>query len=100
MSNAALYLPLFHWVEYGQNEFALIVAISLPLLLLAAFLSHDPATYPEIFTTAPRATVFGILYALAIALFGGTAGYVMPWVGNPTQFAWYSIALLVVSHLP
>lgn len=96
---AVAYVPLLHWVAKGQSEFALIIAISVQLMLLAAFVSHAPATYAEMFSTDQRATGFGIPHALTIALFGGTAGYVLTWMGNPSHFAWYSITLLVVSAL-
>lgn len=91
-----LYIPLIHLVAGGQM-WQLTVAISIELVLLAGFLSHAPATYAEMFTTDQRAAGFGIPYAIAIALFGGTAGYVLTWMGDPYRFAIYSMVLLAIS---
>lgn len=96
---AVLYLPLVHYVEAQQTMVALILAISVQLFLLAGFLGHAPATYAEMFTTDQRASGFGIPYALTIAIFGGTAGMIMTWMGNATHFAIYSIILLVISAI-
>lgn len=99
---AVLYLPLILLIEGGSAEggpetWRLILAICVQLILLAGFLSHAPAMYAEMFPTEQRTAGFGISYAIAIALFGGTAGYVLTWIGDTHVFAWYSIALLVVS---
>lgn len=97
LGSAITYLPLVKWVESSHTVGVLIAAISLQLVLLAAFLSHAPATYAEMFSTEQRASGFGIPYALAIALFGGTAPTIMTWIANNHSFAIYSIALLLIS---
>lgn len=89
-------IPLFLLVQGGQM-WQLVLAICIQLVFLAAFLSHAPATYAEMFPTAQRTSGFGIPYSICIALFGGTAGYVLTWLGNPMTFAWYSIVMLLVS---
>ncbi|MEX3610965.1 MFS transporter [Rothia sp. LK2588] len=96
IGSGVLYFPLFALVQGGQM-WQLATAISIQLILLAGFLSHAPATYAEMFPTSQRTAGFGIPYAIAIAAFGGTAGYVLTWMGNTTHFAFYSIALLAVS---
>lgn len=93
---AILYVPLTMLVAGGQM-WQLVLAISVQLILLAGFLSHAPATYAEMFPTSQRTSGFGIPYAIAIAAFGGTAGYVMSWVKDPFIFAIYAIVLLVIS---
>jgi MFS transporter, MHS family, alpha-ketoglutarate permease len=93
---AVLYIPLIHLVSGGEF-WQLVVAICTQLILLAAFLAHAPATYAEMFPTAQRTSGFAISYAIAIAAFGGTAGYVLTLIGDPFVFAYYSIALLIVS---
>lgn len=94
---ALLYIPLVRWIESSKEPGVLVIAISIQLALLAGFLSHAPATYAEMFPTQQRASGFGIPYALAIALFGGTAAYIMTWMGDPLRFAIYSIILLIIS---
>lgn len=93
---AILYLPLIRLVSGGEL-WQLVLAISLQLVLLAGFLGHAPATYAEMFETDQRTAGFGIPYSIAIAAFGGTAGYVLTWIGNPYTFAIYSMVLLLIS---
>lgn len=95
LGTAVLYIPLILLI---QGEFwQLVVAIVVQLVLLAGMLSHAPAMYAEMFSTGNRASGFGIPYAIAIALFGGTAPYLNTWVGDQIQFGVYVVALLVVS---
>ena len=51
------------------------------------------------FTTDQRTAGFGIPYSIAIALFGGTAGYVLTALGDPYKFAIYAMVFLVLSAL-
>lgn len=105
LGSAIAYIPL---VLLIQGEFwQLVLAICVQLALLAGFLSHAPAMYAEMFSTAERTSGFGIPYAIAIAVFGGTAPYVNTFVsshvgsgtGGQIAFGIYAIALLVVSTL-
>lgn len=93
---AVLYFPMI-WLISGGQVWQLTLAICIQLILLAGFLSHAPATYAEMFPTDQRTAGFGIYYSIAIAAFGGTAGYVLTWMGNTTMFVIYSIILLVIS---
>lgn len=95
---AILYIPMIH-LAAGGHLWQLVVAICVQLILLAGFLSHAPATYAEMFSTDQRTSGFGIPYSIAIAAFGGTAGYVLTWIGDPLRFAIYSIVLLVISSI-
>lgn len=99
MGCAVLYFPMTLLVSGGQDAWRLILAICVQLFLLAAFLGHAPAMYAEMFSTEQRTSGFGIPYAIAIAAFGGTAGYVLTWMGDPYLFAIYSIVLLVISSV-
>lgn len=94
--SALLYIPMVNLMSGGQF-WQLTVAICVQVGLLAGFLSHAPATYAEMFPTGQRTSGFGIYYAIAIAAFGGTAGYVFTWVNNPVGFALYLIPLLVIA---
>jgi MHS family alpha-ketoglutarate permease-like MFS transporter len=98
IGTAILYIPMMKLVMNGGHMWELTLAISLQLVLLAGFLSHAPATYAEMFPTSQRTAGFGIYYAIVIAVFGGTAPYVLTWLGSD-KFAWYSIILLVVSAI-
>ncbi|WP_129358242.1 MULTISPECIES: MFS transporter [Micrococcaceae] len=83
----------------GGEAWQLVLAISIQLILLAGFLSHAPATYAEMFSTDQRTAGFGVPYSIAIAVFGGTAGYVLTWLGDPYKFAIYSMIFLLISAL-
>lgn len=96
---STLYLPLNYWIEHSHSRPALTISIALMLVFIGAFLGHDPATYAEMFPTKHRATGFGIPYAFAIALFGGTAAWVLSWLNNTTYFAFYAIGLMMLSIL-
>ncbi|MCT1367717.1 MULTISPECIES: MFS transporter [Kocuria] len=92
------YIPLIKLVSGGEL-WQLVLAICVQLIFLAAFLGHAPATYAEMFSTDQRTAGFGVPYSVAIAVFGGTAGYVLTWIGDPYKFAIYSMILLIISAL-
>lgn len=95
---AVMYFPMFNLIT-GGHLWQLALAISVELFFIAAISSHAPATYAEMFPTAQRTAGFGIPYAICIALFGGTAGYVLTWMNNNTHFAIYSLIMLGISIL-
>ncbi len=95
---AVLYVPLNHVVSSGTDMWRLAIVISVMLILLGAYLAIAPAAYGELFPTSVRATAFGVPYAIAVALFGGTAPYVMSALSKqPNVFVGYVILLMVIS---
>ncbi|GLU86538.1 MULTISPECIES: MFS transporter [Kocuria] len=96
LGSAILYLPMINLVD-GGTMWQLTFAICVQVGLLAGFLSHAPATYAEMFPTGQRTSGFGIYYAIAIAAFGGTAGYVFTWIGDARTFGFYAIGLLLIA---
>lgn len=98
VGSAAVYYPALIYVSRG-SFFALAAGISVQLVLLAAILSQLPAMFAEMFETEQRTTGFGIYYSIAIACFGGTAGYLFTWIGNPYVFGAYTVVLLCISGL-
>ena len=90
------YLALTRWPNiYG------LLAVSGAMAGLVAF--YGPAILAGLTETLPpslRAGSVGIIYALAISVFGGSAQFVVTWLiavtGSPIAPAWYmSVALLV-----
>jgi MHS family proline/betaine transporter-like MFS transporter len=69
--------------------------------LLAVQMSSIPAAMTEMFPHSVRVSAVSVGYGLAYALFGGTAPAVAVWLitrtGNDTAFAWYLMAVTVVS---
>lgn len=98
LGSMVLSIPMIKLVSGGES-WQLILAICIQLILLAGFLSHAPATYAEMFPTDQRTAGFGIPYSIAIAVFGGTAGYVLTWLADPYKFAIYAMVFLLVSAL-
>jgi MHS family alpha-ketoglutarate permease-like MFS transporter len=56
----------------------------------------------ELFPTGLRTAGVAVPYSIAIAIFGGTAGYVQTFFASlhsPDLFTWYLILLIVVSTI-
>ncbi|MQA95355.1 MAG: hypothetical protein GEV11_12155 [Streptosporangiales bacterium] len=72
------------------------------LLVFAFYGAIAPTLMSEMFPTEVRAAGIGLPYALAVAVFGGTAPYVREWasgLGRRDLFAWYLAGLCLVSLL-
>ena len=88
-----LILPLFYWIVAAHDPW--ILAIGMSILALPGTVSNG-AFYPALAESLPksmRGSGFACVYAIAIALFGGTTQLVVTWLihvtGNPTAPAWY-----------
>jgi MFS family permease len=88
-----LILPLFRWIVAAHDPW--ILAIGMSILALPATMSTG-AFYPAMAESLPksiRGSGFACVYAIAIALFGGTTQLVVTWLiqvtGDPTAPAWY-----------
>lgn len=119
-------LPLFGWASdrYGRRRamlaFCLLgVVTSVPLfalfrptpggvfavqviglLIFAFYGAIAPTLMAEMFGTEARSAGMGLPYALAVAIFGGTAPYLLQWLtaqGKQTWFPWYLAAMCLVS---
>jgi MHS family alpha-ketoglutarate permease-like MFS transporter len=86
----------------GNSAVGLFVAMSLALVTFAATLAVSPAMMAELFPTGLRTAGVAVPYSIAIAIFGGTAGYVQTFFASlhsPDLFTWYLILLIVVSTI-
>ncbi|TAN11768.1 MAG: MFS transporter [Burkholderiaceae bacterium] len=92
-----LYFPLVAYVTGVATPFALTVTIAIQMILIAMFAGPAPAFYAEMFSTEQRTAGFGIYYAIAIAVFGGTAGFVFAYLSNVYHFAIYNVCFLVLA---
>jgi len=97
-------LPLFYYLASGNVPFAVLVVIQIVVaLLISLYSGAGPAAIAEIFPTRNRSTWMTTGYALAVAIFGGSAPYLSIWMiqklGTPTAPVWYLIAAAVVSTL-
>lgn len=79
------------------TAFALIIV---SLVIAAFYTSISGVVKAELFPPEVRALGVGLPYAIANALFGGTAEYVALWlksVGHETVFAWYVAAIVGIA---
>ncbi|RQO46041.1 MFS transporter [Rhodococcus sp. KBW08] len=85
--------PAFHFLNGGFWNFVVIETIGAVLLL--GYSANCAVIMSEQFPAAVRATGIGVPYALAVAIFGGTAPYVTTWLSsnNLQQFVWVYCAV-------
>jgi MHS family alpha-ketoglutarate permease-like MFS transporter len=70
--------PAFHFL---QNNFAVLLAIELAgIVLLVGYSANCAVVMAEQFPPEVRTVGIGLPYALAVAIFGGTAPYITTWL--------------------
>ena len=72
--------PLFQLV--GDNFWALLATELVGMLLIVGYSANCAVVMAEQFPAEVRTTGIGLPYALAVALFGGTAPYVTTWMSS------------------
>lgn len=91
--------PLYSMMGAGFN--LSILALAIAGILIGMLGGPMPALLCERFRTRNRATGVALSYALGVAVFGGTAPFVVTWIanatGDPLAAAYYTIACAVVS---
>ncbi|MBN3858280.1 MULTISPECIES: MFS family transporter [unclassified Paraburkholderia] len=93
-------VPLMHALKDVSSPFAAFGLITLALAIVSFYTSISGLIKAEMFPPAVRAMGVGLSYAVANALFGGTAEYVALWfksIGSETTFYWYVSALCAIS---
>ncbi len=93
-----LYLPATFLMK--QSAAHLTMALIVISFVMAGIPAIFPATLSEMLPTSVRATGIGFPYALAVALFGGTAPYIQQYtasINNEALFPLYVMVLLAVS---
>lgn len=98
LAPAVLFLPMNALV--GSSFLSLFLPATVMLVLLGAVLAVMPAALPELFPTQIRTLGAALPYAVALAVFGGTAPYLQNWISitySVTAFSVYVIVLLLIS---
>ena len=84
---------------YTSGTIALVVAG----ILIGAVGGPLPAFLSERFRTRNRATGVSLAYAIPVAVFGGTAPYIITWLaattGNALSAAYYTLGCAVISTI-
>ncbi len=95
-----LLFPMMKLLVDNPSGATLIVAITVLSLLHAASAAVGIMLIPLIFPPAIRSTGMAICYSLGVAIFGGTATYIVTWLvgatGDPLASTYYVMAASVV----
>jgi len=94
-------VAVFHVLSETRTATALLASTA--VLTLFHILGASPATihFVESLPARARAGSIGIVYALAIAIFGGTTQFaetlLIRWTGNPAAPGWYMMAAVAIA---
>lgn len=95
--------PVFAWVVAARSEASLIAGMALLGALSGMWFGSFAAGLAEALPRAVRSTVFGTVYALSVAVFGGTTQLVVTWLihvtGSSIAPAWYLIGATAVGQI-
>lgn len=91
-----LVLPLYSWMAAQHTAVALFSTTALLVTLGGVSFGPFAAALTESLPKAIRGSTFGTIYALSIAVFGGSAQSIVTWLihvtGSPIAPAWYLMA--------
>jgi MHS family citrate/tricarballylate:H+ symporter-like MFS transporter len=94
-------LPIFHFLAETRTARALLGSTA--LLTLFHILGSTPAVllFVQALPARARAGATGLVYALALAIFGGTTQLfetlLIRWTGNPVAPGWYMMAAVIAA---
>jgi MFS family permease len=95
--------PVMALLVANPSAATLVLAITILSTLHAASVSVAVMLIPLVFPRSARSTGLAISYSLGVAIFGGTATYVVTWLvgvtGNPLASTYYVLAANVVMLL-
>jgi MHS family citrate/tricarballylate:H+ symporter-like MFS transporter len=94
-------VPVFYLLNQARTATALLMATA--VLTTFHILGSSPAVllFAQALPARVRASATGIVYALAIAIFGGTTQLfetlLIRWTGNPVAPGWYMMGAVIVA---
>ena len=95
-----LILPVFFWITEARSPLALITGTVALGLFGALGISAFYAAVTETLPKRIRGGAFAIIYALSIAIFGGTAQLIVTWLihvtGSSMAPAWYLVGAAII----
>jgi MFS family permease len=95
--------PIFLWITSTRSAVALIVGVVLLSIAGACTYAAFYAALTESLPKQIRGSAFGIVYSVAISIFGGTTQLVATWLihvsGNAMAPAWYLLAATMVGQI-
>jgi MFS family permease len=93
-------VPLMHALKAATNPYQVFAFVLIALAILSLYTSISGLIKAELFPTEVRALGVGFSYALANALFGGTAEYIalfLKSINIESAFFWYVTAMSVMT---
>ncbi len=93
-------VPLLTAISQAQSPYMAFLLVMCGLIIVSGYSSINAVVKAELFPAEVRALGVGLPYALAAALFGGTAEYIGLWfkkAGHEQWFYWYITACIFVS---
>ena len=92
--------PTFLWIVHAPGVLSLLFGFGMLSLIGSLPFTAFYATFTEALPQNIRGGVFAVIYAVAIASFGGTAQLVVTWLlhvsGDPLAASWYLLLAAVV----
>lgn len=95
-------VPLMYAIGGVTNPYVAYVLIVMALCIVSFYTSISGLVKAEMFPAEVRALGVGLSYAIANAIFGGSAESVALWLkgmGNETWFYWYVTVMCAISFL-
>ncbi|WP_305807164.1 hypothetical protein [Stenotrophomonas sp. YIM B06876] len=95
-------VPILTALQHVTNPYAAFALILLALAIVSFYTSISGIVKAEMFPPEVRALGVGLAYAIANAIFGGSAEYValgLKSLGYESSFYWYVTAMMVVAFL-
>ncbi|KVD50958.1 alpha-ketoglutarate permease [Burkholderia sp. MSMB1072] len=93
-------VPLMHALKDVTSPVAAFVLVTVALAIVSFYTSISGLIKAEMFPPEVRAMGVGLSYAVANAIFGGSAEYVALWfksIGSEETFYWYVTVLCAIS---
>jgi MFS transporter, MHS family, alpha-ketoglutarate permease len=95
-------VPLLHALKDVTSPYMAFVLVVVALAIVSFYTSISGLIKAEMFPPEVRALGVGLSYAVANAIFGGSAEYVALWLkqaGSESMFYWYVTALCAIAGL-
>lgn len=93
-------VPIMSLLGGASSAATAFLLVLFALIIVSGYTAVNAVVKAELFPTHLRALGVGLPYALAVAIFGGTAEYVALWfksIGHEAGFYWYVTACAAIS---
>lgn len=95
-------VPILTTLSHTQDITTIFLLMMCALIIVSGYTSINAVVKAELFPAEIRALGVGFPYAIAVALFGGTAEYFALWfknAGNEPGYYWYTSGCIFISLL-